>query len=426
MLPVLGRSPVEWLASRPESLSRDAIAADNWPVSIYTGFVYIPPVRVDDWIPALLGSAGVLILLVIAVETLLAVTTPLTLSAVWVPGLITSVPAALGLLYGGYYLDRSAIAVERYRRAALWCLGGVGFFLGFNAVSMVVLPPSNALSVLSWVRWAGSLGAGAGLVVGLVEARAVERAVSAERQSIREEEAKTREDLLNYLNATLRHEVLNSASAILAHTDLIRANNGLDPEACEKLAVIERQAQGMTTVIEDVRVLLQASRSTNGSEPVEITEMLAAEADELARQYSDVTVDAALPEQAVVSADPMIRRGFANLLENAVEHNTGDRAHVWVAVERSAETVTIEIADDGPGIPESEREHLFEREIRDDANHGLGLALTDTLVKSYGGTVELDGTGPDGTTFCIELPRDTDDTESTPAGESTVAESPAP
>jgi len=395
-------------------------------VSIYTGFVYIRAVRVDDRVPALLGSAGALVLLVIAVEVLLAVTTSLTLSVVWVPGLVTSVPAALGLLSGGYYLDRSAIAVERYRRVALWCLGGVGCFLGVTAVSMVVLPPSNALTLLSWVRWAGSLGAGAGLMVGLVEARAVERAVSAERRSIREEEARTREDLLSYLNATLRHEVLNSTSAILAHTDLIRDNHRVEPGVREKLAVVERQAQGMTTVIEDVRVLLQASRSTNGSEPVEITELLAAEADELARQYSDVTVDTALPEQAVVSADPMIRRGFANLLENAVEHNTGDGAHVRVAVERTTETVTVKIADDGPGIPEAEREHLFEREIRDDANHGLGLALTDTLVKSYGGTVELDGTGSDGTTFCIELPRDTGPSGGSPAGESQPAESPAP
>jgi two-component system OmpR family sensor kinase len=406
MLPVLQRARVRSERSRVQSRSVSDIVADNWPVSIYTGSIYIGDVRFDDeWVSALLGTLGVLVLGVIAVEVGLAVGTASTRSAQWTPSVIMSVLAAAGLLYGGHYLNTRPIPVGRHRRVLCWSLGGVGAFLAINAVTMIVLPPADVLALLSWVRWAGSIGAGAGLTLGLVEARAVQRAVCRERQSVRAEEAKTREDLLNYLNATLRHEVLNSASAILAHSDLIRDEQEIDPGVREKLAVIERQAQSMTTVIEDVRLLLQASRSTNGSEPVDLTEILRAETAEVSQRYDHATVEASMPKKAVVSADPMVRRGFANLLENAVEHNNGDGAHVHVSVERAAETVSVEIADDGPGIPESEREHLFERVIRDDANHGLGLALTDTLVKNYDGTVELAETGPDGATFCIELPR---------------------
>jgi len=350
-------------------------------------------------VPTVVGILGAVILLSVVTEATVASTTSLSLDSLWVPGIMMSVPAGSGLLYGGFYLRTGGISPERYRRVLLWCLGGISFFFAFNAVTMVVAPPSDVLSFVSWARWAGSLGAGAGLVVGLVEARAVAR----ERKSVREEEAKTREELLDYLNATLRHEVLNSASAILAHADLIRDQHDMEIGVTEKVTVIERQAQSMTTVIEDVRVLLQASGSTSRSEPIDVTEMLVSETQELRKRYSNVTVETDLPEQAIVAAGPMLRRGFGNLLQNAVEHNDG--AHVSVTVERHAEAVAIEIGDDGPGIPELECGHLFDREIRDDANHGLGLALTKTLVQSYDGRVELAETGPEGTTFRIELPR---------------------
>lgn len=367
-------------------------------------------------VPTVVGILGAVILLSVVTEATVASATSLSLDSLWVPGIMMSVPAGIGLLYGGFYLRTGGIGPERYRRVLLWCLGGIGFFFAFNAVTMVVAPPSDVLSFMSWARWAGSLGAGAGLIVGLVEARAVAR----ERKSVREEEAKTREELLDYLNATLRHEVLNSASAILAHADLIHDQHDVEIGVTEKVTVIERQAQSMTTVIEDVRVLLQASGSTSRSEPIDVTEMLVSEIQELRRRYGDVTVETALPEQAIVAADPMLRRGFGNLLQNAVEHSDGDGTHVSVTVEQHAEAVAIEIGDDGPGIPESEREHLFDREIRDDANHGLGLALTKTLVQSYDGRVELAETGPEGTTFRIELPRGQEGPEAaavtTPAG----------
>lgn len=354
----------------------------------------------DERVPALLGSFGAVVVLGIAGEFVVATSTAAETNSLWTPGVIMSVPVAAGLVYSGYYLATSSIPIDRYRRVLGWCFGGVGVFLAVNAATMVVIPPPTVFSFVSWIRWAGALGAGAGTAVGIVEARAV----SIERQSIREEEAQTREELLNYLNATLRHEVLNSASAILAHVELLR-DDDLDAETCEKLGVIERQAEGMTTVIEDVRVLLQVSRSTNGSNPVDVTEMLATETAALSRQYGRVTVETSMPEQAVVSADPMVRRAFANVLNNAVEHNDGESAAIDVTVERYSETVGIEISDDGPGVSDAEREHLFEREVRDDANHGLGLALTDTLVKSYDGRIELADTGPEGTTFRIELPR---------------------
>lgn len=102
-------------------------------------------------------------------------------------------------------------------------------------------------------------------------------------------------------------------------------------------------------------------------------------------------------------ADDLLPRVFGNLLSNAVEHNDDAVPRISVTVTEWVDEVTVRIADDGPGIPASERETLFERSER--ADHGLGLYIVGELVERYGGRVELVETGPDGTTFDVTLDR---------------------
>jgi hypothetical protein len=128
----------------------------------------------------------------------------------------TSLPFVAGIGYGGYWLARSGPKSDRDRRIATWCLGGTGVFLAMNVLLMAVMPPGNPFETVIWIRWAGSIGAGTGLLLGIFEARAIDRRVSAERARLRAEEAESRQELLNYLNALLRHEVLNSANVITA------------------------------------------------------------------------------------------------------------------------------------------------------------------------------------------------------------------
>ncbi|WP_233255292.1 sensor histidine kinase [Haloplanus rallus] len=103
-----------------------------------------------------------------------------------------------------------------------------------------------------------------------------------------------------------------------------------------------------------------------------------------------------------VTADALLGRVFANLLDNAVEHHDGQRPRITVGADPDGDTVRVRVQDDGPGIPERQRERLFEQ--GGTRTHGLGLYLVRTLVERYGGSVELAETGPEGTTFVVELP----------------------
>ena len=103
---------------------------------------------------------------------------------------------------------------------------------------------------------------------------------------------------------------------------------------------------------------------------------------------------------------------IANLLENAVRHSPAD-GRVWLSAHAAKDGVTtIEVADEGPGIPPSEAERVFERFHRVDAARsardggtGLGLAIARWIVDAHGGTIAVRRREPTGCRIVVELPR---------------------
>jgi signal transduction histidine kinase len=103
---------------------------------------------------------------------------------------------------------------------------------------------------------------------------------------------------------------------------------------------------------------------------------------------------------------------ISNLLENAVRHSPAD-GRVWLSAHAATDGVTtIEVADEGPGIPAEEAERVFERFHRVDAARaardggtGLGLAIARWIVDAHGGTIAVRPREPQGCRVVVELPR---------------------
>jgi signal transduction histidine kinase len=111
----------------------------------------------------------------------------------------------------------------------------------------------------------------------------------------------------------------------------------------------------------------------------------------------------------VAGSEIRLGRVLRNLIDNAARHA---RTEVRVTVESAAETVTLTVADDGPGVPPADRERIFDRFVRlDDARArstggtGLGLTIVRDIVTGLGGTVHAE----DGARFVVRLPRRNDD-----------------
>ena len=117
----------------------------------------------------------------------------------------------------------------------------------------------------------------------------------------------------------------------------------------------------------------------------------------------------AVPEGLNVRADAdQLYRVLSNLVRNAVQAiaATGGEGRVEIDAEEAAGSTRIFVRDTGPGLPPKAQDNLFQAfkgGTRREGS-GLGLSIAAELVRGHGGTLSLDGTGPEGTSFLIELP----------------------
>jgi signal transduction histidine kinase len=103
-----------------------------------------------------------------------------------------------------------------------------------------------------------------------------------------------------------------------------------------------------------------------------------------------------------------LHRAIGNLLDNAVRHAAST---VRVTVSRDGDSLSVAVEDDGEGIPDAQREHVFERFARADAARaagdggaGLGLSIAHDIVERHGGTLVVDAGYDAGARFVITLP----------------------
>lgn len=361
----------------------------------------------ENTVPHLLVGFGVLLGLMLVGEWLFFArdVTAMLLGAV------LTLPLNGAIVFGGYWLSRREYSVDRQLRIAAWVVAGVVCFTLMNLALMAIISPESLWYAVGWLRWAITTSAAIALLIGIIEARAIEREVAAEQAALETEYVDAQREWLDYLNALLRHEVLNNANIISGYTSVLLEDEDVSESSRDRLAVIHRQSREMADVVRDVRILLESLEEPPTFEATDLSAVLKREAESLRNLPEDVDVEASIPESAFVRADDLLPRLFSNLLANAVEHNDSPTPRVRVTVETGPETVRVRIEDDGPGIPEGKLEGLFERGIAGNGDHGIGLYLVRRLADRYDGTVEVTATGPEGTVLTVELPRVRTDTE---------------
>ncbi len=106
----------------------------------------------------------------------------------------------------------------------------------------------------------------------------------------------------------------------------------------------------------------------------------------------------------------VVRQALINLLDNAIKFS-GTGGRIGVSVGNTADLVTIDVSDTGPGIPDEARELVFDRFYRSHGSSdgttgsGLGLSIARRAIEATGGTLSLERSSPQGSLFRIALPR---------------------
>jgi signal transduction histidine kinase len=230
--------------------------------------------------------------------------------------------------------------------------------------------------------------------------------------------AVTMNEMLSRLQSSIERQKRFVADA--SHelrSPLTRIRTALELEGCMGNPVTAGDEQDLLEdVIEMQRLvedLLYLARADEGAaEPVlqalDLDDLVITEAERI-RASNRVEVDLAGVSGAHVNADPVqLRRAVRNVLENAQRHA---RQQIAVSLIEQAGEALLTVADDGPGIPESDSERIFERFTRLDESRtaetggsGLGLAIARQIVHSHGGSLRLASSETAGANFELRLP----------------------
>lgn len=187
----------------------------------------------------------------------------------------------------------------------------------------------------------------------------------------------------------------------------------LDGDAADRAETICSWSDDIIDLTGKVRSMLDAV--VDGGEvelePVVLSDVLRERIDHVRSMDDDATIDAEIPDDVRVTADDMLPAVLGNVLSNAIEHNDAEDPHVDVSVVEREESVVVRIADNGPGIPDGDKDGVFGwGESSHSSSGGFGLYFIRTMVESYGGEVDVRDNDPRGTVFTLTFQAATADT----------------
>ncbi len=216
--------------------------------------------------------------------------------------------------------------------------------------------------------------------------------------------------------ADASHELRTPVSVARSAAEVtLRQKGRAEEEYRDALTVVAAQMRRLARIVEDMFTLARADAVGLPLEfgPLYLDE-LAADCVKEARLLAapkEVEVDLGGPEDLEALGDErLIRQMLMNLLDNAVRH-TPPRGRVRLDLRAAPEAFELAVTDGGAGIPEAQRERIFERFVRLDESRGpsegagLGLPIARAIAEAHGGTLAITRSDPSGSTFLVQLPR---------------------
>lgn len=222
-------------------------------------------------------------------------------------------------------------------------------------------------------------------------------------------------DQLRRFTADASHELRTPLTAIRSVGEVALQEQKSPAEYRDVIGSMLEEVDRLTRLVESLLVL---SRADTGhvqlqrtditllalvQEAVSLVEVLAEEKKQQVVLEGDVT--------AVVSADRLIlRQAIVNLLDNAIKYSPAG-SRILLRVASSAGHATLEVVDEGPGVPPEHRPHLFDRfyrvesaRTREWGGAGLGLSISRWAAEAHGGEITLQSEEGHGSTFRFSLP----------------------
>jgi len=215
--------------------------------------------------------------------------------------------------------------------------------------------------------------------------------------------------------ADASHELRTPLTSVLANLELLQASLG-GSDQNEDLEVVDsalRSSRRMSRLVGDLLLLARADAGRlDQHRRCDLAEIAGHAAVEAAPLMGDRTLEVDNDRPLPVDGSPdELHRMVLNLLENASRHTQAD-SHIELTLRSDGPDAVVEVADDGPGIPEKMRTQVFDRFVRGEGpadtqrgtGTGLGLAIVSAVAQSHGGSVEADESASGGALFRARIP----------------------
>ena len=209
---------------------------------------------------------------------------------------------------------------------------------------------------------------------------------------------------LHVLDNILRHNIRNSLNVIYGQG--ARLQSAVDGELQEAAEAIIKTADDLLTTSEKSRDITRVLSEDTETRRVDLAVILGQITKTVADEWPEVDLSVSTPDELIVTAHPAIDSALEELIANAAVHNDYKNPRVEVAAAVDDGMALIQIADNGPGISEFDREVLESGTAIGTLSHGsgLGLWLVYWVVKRSKGMVTISDRDSVGTVVTVSLP----------------------
>jgi len=247
-------------------------------------------------------------------------------------------------------------------------------------------------------------------VRGVWEAVEISEAVEGMLARIGDEQQRTRAALESARDfaAVASHELRTPLTAMRTNLEVLSTLDLADEQRKEVIGDVMRTQGRIEATLTALERLAQGELTTaDDFVPVDVTELLDRAAHDAMRNYPGLDVSLGSSTTVLMLGLPAgLRLVIDNSIANAVKH--GDATEVRLSVLSSGTGVEIAVDDNGSGVPEEERDQVFERFHRGTtaarSGSGLGLALVAQQAELHGGTAALEVSPMGGTRMMLRLP----------------------
>lgn len=292
------------------------------------------------------------------------------------------------IVWQGWQLHESDLPTGHRRTVALWYALGIYTMLGLGGwtVLLGILGQTNvpvSIRVLTQVVAGGFFG----LLVGVAQVRSEQNAQAATEAQLEQEFLERQQETNEVLNRILRHHLLNGLTVIRGQTQILEEHVDADGE--EYVETVIGQASEMAETIEEIRTITRTLTEDPELVAVDLGAVIERQLEQARPRYPDATFECDETDTAeiTVEANDLLGRALRNVLNNGVDHNTAEIPHVEVSLTEREDDVVVAVADNGPGVRDERKAEVFEASERgiDSTGEGLGLFLTASIVRQYGG-----------------------------------------